>query len=80
MQERIMLVVTGIFENETFVPDEPVSLPQRKRVVVTIEEEKEPDELSFKVLAAKAKILRSHIEAETGTVDVCSLIHEGRTR
>ena len=33
-----MLVVTGIFENEHFIPDRPVSIPQRKKVVVTIEE------------------------------------------
>ena len=35
-----MLVITGIFENERFIPDKPVSIPQKKRVVVTIEEEK----------------------------------------
>ena len=35
-----MLVITGIFENERFIPDNPVSIPQKKRVVVTIEEEK----------------------------------------
>ena len=75
-----MLVVTGFFENETFVPDEPVSLPQRKRVVVTIEEEKGHTELSFKELAAKAKKLRARIKAETGVIDVCSLIHDGRNR
>jgi len=34
-----MLVITGIFEDERFIPDEPVSLPQKKRVVVTIEED-----------------------------------------
>jgi len=34
-----MLVVTGFFENETFIPDKPVLLPQRKRVVVTIEDD-----------------------------------------
>ena len=33
-----MLVITGIFENERFIPDEPVSIPQKKKVVVTIEE------------------------------------------
>ena len=75
-----MLVVTGFFENETFVPDKPISLPQRKRVILTIEEEKEHTELSFKELAAKAKTLRACIEAETGTIDVCSLIHDGRNR
>jgi len=75
-----MLVVTGFFENETFVPDKPVLLPQRKKVIVTIEEEKENSEKSFKELAIMAKKLRSRIEADTGTVDVCSLIDEGRTR
>ena len=34
-----MLVITGVFENERFIPDKPVSIPQRKKVVVTIEEE-----------------------------------------
>ena len=33
-----MLVVTGVFENERFIPDSPVSIPQKKKVVVTIEE------------------------------------------
>jgi hypothetical protein len=33
-----MLVVTGIFENERFIPDKPVSIPQNKKVIVTIEE------------------------------------------
>ena len=75
-----MLVITGTFENETLIPDIPVSLPQHKRVVVTIEEEKEKAGQSFKELSAKAKILRSRIKDETGTVDVCSLIQEGRTR
>ena len=35
-----MLVVTGIFDNERFIPDKPVSIPQKKKVIVTIEEEK----------------------------------------
>ena len=43
-----MLVITGIFENERFIPDRPVSIPQRKKVKVTIEEEK-PEELSVKI-------------------------------
>ena len=38
-----MLVITGIFENERFIPDKPVSLPQKKRVVLTIEEENSVD-------------------------------------
>jgi hypothetical protein len=34
-----MLVITGVFENERFIPDKPVSIPQKKKVVVTIEED-----------------------------------------
>ena len=34
-----MLVITGVFENERFIPDKPVSIPQNKKVIVTIEEE-----------------------------------------
>ena len=33
-----MLVITGIFEDERFIPDIPVSIPQKKKVTVTIEE------------------------------------------
>jgi hypothetical protein len=33
-----MLVVTGIFEDKQFIPDRPVSIPQKKKVIVTIEE------------------------------------------
>ena len=35
-----MLVITGIFENERFIPDKPVDIPQKKKVTVIIEEEK----------------------------------------
>ena len=33
-----MVVVTGVFENERFIPDEPVSIPQKRKVIVTIVE------------------------------------------
>jgi len=36
--EETMLIVTGIFENERFIPDTQVAIPQRKKVTVTIEE------------------------------------------
>jgi hypothetical protein len=36
--EVYMLVVTGIFDNERFIPDSPVSIPQKKKVLVTIED------------------------------------------
>ena len=34
-----MLVITGVFENERFIPDSPISIPQKKKVTVTIGEE-----------------------------------------
>jgi len=46
-----MLIATGIFENERFIPDNPIMLPQKRRVIVTIEEEKESINSSFKELA-----------------------------
>ena len=33
-----MLVVTGIFENERFIPDRPVSIPQKRKVTITIDD------------------------------------------
>ena len=35
-----MLVITGVFEDGRFIPDRPVSIPEKKKVIVTIEEEK----------------------------------------
>jgi hypothetical protein len=34
-----MLVITGVFENERFIPDKPISIPQKKKVTLTIDEE-----------------------------------------
>ena len=75
-----MLVATGVFENERFVPDKPISLPQKKRVIVTIEEEKEGKAPSFRELAEQAKTIRARIQAETGIVDIKALIGDGRNR
>ncbi len=36
-----MLVITGFFDKGMFFPDTPVSIPQNKKVIVTIEEETE---------------------------------------
>ena len=33
-----MLVITGMFEDERFIPDRPISIPQGKKVMVTIDE------------------------------------------
>jgi ABC-type phosphate transport system ATPase subunit len=51
-----MLVITGIFENERFIPDKPVSIPQRKKVTVIIDDEK-PVELSVQERIAAAERL-----------------------
>ena len=51
-----MLVITGIFENERFIPDRPVSIPQKKKVIVTIEEEK-PVDISIQERIAAAERL-----------------------
>ena len=32
-----MLVVTGIFDNELFISDEPVSISQKTKVIVIID-------------------------------------------
>jgi len=34
-----MLVITGAFENEKFIPDKPISIPQKTKVTITIDEE-----------------------------------------
>jgi len=51
-----MLVITGTFENERFIPDRPVEIPQKKKVAVIIEEEK-PVELSIQERIAVAERL-----------------------
>jgi len=48
-----MLVITGIFENQRFIPDKPVSIPQRKKVKVTIEES-----------TAEASSTETHVETK----------------
>ena len=73
-----MLVLTGVFDKQTFLPDEPVTIPQNKRAVVMIQDETSQSILTYKEFAAKARIIRSKIEKETGKVDVLSLIREGR--
>jgi hypothetical protein len=46
-----MLVLSGFFEDGKFVPDVPVVLPQKTKVIIRVEEEKEdtppfiPDEV-----------------------------------
>ena len=34
-----MLVITGMFENERFIPDKPIPIPQKIKVTVTIDDE-----------------------------------------
>jgi len=33
-----MLVITGVFENERFIPDKSISIPQKKKATVIIDE------------------------------------------
>jgi hypothetical protein len=49
-----MLVVTGTFEDKRFIPDRPVSIPQKKKAVVIIEES--PDAVTKPVRLTKAQI------------------------
>jgi predicted DNA-binding antitoxin AbrB/MazE fold protein len=39
-----MLILTGFLENGKFIPDNPVSLPEKARVVVNVEEKEEEKE------------------------------------
>ncbi len=58
-----MLVVTGIFDDEKFIPDNPVVIPQKKKVVVTIEEEKDDVRRSlFGVLPSNIDLDKEHEE------------------
>ena len=34
-----MLVITGIFEDGRFIPDKPVKIPEKKKVLVTIDDD-----------------------------------------
>jgi hypothetical protein len=49
------------------------------KIVASAKEKKQIEPL-FKELSEQAKIIRSRIKAETGTIDVLSLIREGRNR
>jgi len=62
-----MLVVTGTFEDERFIPDRPVSIPQKKKAVVIIEES--PDTVTKPVRLTKAQI-----EEWSKTPDVQTLV------
>jgi len=64
-----MLVVTGVFENERFIPDRPVSIPQKTKVVVTIEEETKNPARYFSQ-SEKDAISRSLFGVLPSTVDL----------
>jgi predicted DNA-binding antitoxin AbrB/MazE fold protein len=44
-----MLVITGFFENGKFVPDNPVSLPEKTRVLIKVEETAEENERQVRI-------------------------------
>ena len=64
-----MLVVTGVFENERFIPDRPVSIPQKTKVVVTIEEETKKSTRYF-TQTEKDAISRSLFGVLPSTIDL----------
>ena len=33
-----MLVITGVFENGRFIPDKPITIPEKKKVKVIVED------------------------------------------
>ena len=68
-----MLVVTGIFDNERFIPDRPVSIPQKKKVTITIDdtETETPAEDTPKILP---KFTRAQIEEAANSPDIQALV------
>ena len=48
-----MLILTGVFDNDRLIPDSPVSIPQRKKLKITIEEEQGFIRRSSKSLAER---------------------------
>ena len=62
-----MLVVTGTFENERFIPDRPVLIPQKKKAVVIIEEN--PDAVTNPV-----RLTKTQIEEWSKTPEVQALV------
>ena len=62
-----MLVVTGTFEDERFIPDRPVSIPQKKKAVVIIEEN--PD-----VVIKPVRLTKTQIEEWAKTPEVQGLV------
>ena len=73
-----MLVITGVFENERFIPDKPVSLPQKKKVIVTIEEEKYV-EASLETTAEKVDNFRKKYNRGTFVEHLKKQVAEGKS-
>ena len=68
-----MLVVTGVFENERFIPDSPVAIPQNKKVIVTIDDAvtETPTEDTAKILP---KFTRAQIEEAANSPEIQVLV------
>ena len=70
-----MLVITGIFENERFIPDKPVFIPQKKKVVVTIEEHTTEASNAGKLVKTNIPLLTMiQIEEWAKTPEIQSLV------
>jgi transcriptional antiterminator len=68
-----MLVMTGFFHNEKFIPDEPIAIPQNKKVTMTIEEKEEQRVVHFSQ-AEKDMIRKSLFGVVPSSID----LHEAR--
>ena len=68
-----MLVVTGIFDNGRFIPDRPVSIPQNKKVVITIDDTvtETSTEHTTKVMPKFTKV---QIEEAANSPDIQALV------
>ena len=62
-----MFVITGTFESGRFIPDQPVSIPEKKRVKIIIEEQTTSAE-------KLPKITMAQIEEWSKTPEIQSLV------
>ena len=67
-----MLVIMGTFEDERFIPDRPISIPQNKKAVVIIEEN--PNATLVATVANPARLTKTQIVEWAKSPDVQALI------
>ena len=72
-----MLVITGIFEDGRFIPDKPVKIPEKKKVLVTIEEH--TDSKSELTTAERLSNFRKKFNRETFIEQLKKQAEEGHS-